>query len=137
MASKSVTHSTSLSVGDISLIFSNSQTADSDPTNFLIGDQRVTTTPRYVNGDLESGTQPTKIGDIEVTGHKVMLLLRNDNAAGAGDLDVSLVSGTHVYELAIKPQQMNLLTVEDLDDVVVRSSAGDCDYTYMAVQLDT
>jgi hypothetical protein len=134
MAAKSVTHSVSLAVGNVALALSDTQTAASDPTNFIIGDQRVgAVTPLYIGG---SSSQPATIGDVEVTGHKVLLLLRNDNAAGEGDLQVSLVSGSPVYELLIKAQQINLLTVTDLDDVVVLSSSGNCDFNYMAIQID-
>jgi len=134
MAAKSVTHSVSLAVGNVALALSDTQTAASNPTNFVMGDQRVgAVTPLYIGG---SSSQPATIGDVEVTGHKVLLLLRNDNAAGDGDLQVSLVSGSPVYELSIKAQQINLLTVTDLDDVVVLSSSGNCDFNYMAIQID-
>jgi len=132
-AAKSVTHAVSLALGDVALSLSDTQTAASNPTNFVIGDQRVgDSTPLYINGD--SG-QPSKIGDVEVSGHKVLLMIRNDNAAGEGDLNVSLANNT-TYELSIKAQQINLLTVTDLRDVKVISSTGNCDYNYMAVQID-
>jgi len=134
MAAKSVTHSVSLAVGNIALALSDSQTAASDPTNFVLGDQRVgAVTPLYIGG---SSSKPSTIGDVEVSGHKVLLLLRNETAAGGGDLKVSLYDGSPDYELEIKPQQINLLTVKDLDEVVVLSSSGNCDFNYMAIQID-
>ena len=134
MAAKSVTHSVSLALGNVALALSDTQTAASDPTNFVMGDQRVgAVTPLFIGG---SSSHPATIGDVEVTGHKVLLLLRNDNAAGEGDLNVSHVSGSPVYELLIKAQQINLLTVTDLDDVIVLSSSGNCDFNYMAIQID-
>jgi|TARA_R110002051_G_C8408129_1_gene449696 hypothetical protein len=133
MAARSVTHSVTLALGNVALALSDTQTAASDPTNFVMGDQRVGATPLFIGG---ASIKPTTIGDVEVSGHKVLLLLRNDNAAGAGDLNVSLFDGSPVYELSIKPQQINLLTVTDLDEVIVLSSSGNCDFHYMAIQID-
>ena len=134
MAAKSVTHSVSLALGNVALALSDTQTAASDPTNFVMGDQRVgASTPLFIGG---ASSKPTTIGDVEVSGHKVLLLLRNETAAGGGDLKVSLFDGSPVYELLIKPQQINLLTVTDLDEVIVLSSSGNCDFHYMAIQID-
>jgi len=133
MAAKSVTHSVSLAVGDISLALSNTQTADASPTNFVLGDQQVTSagSPEY----LGRAEKAHALGDVEMSGHKVMLLLRNDTASGGGDLLVSLADNT-TYEVSIKPQNINLLTITDLQDVKVDSSSGNVDYTYLVVQLD-
>ena len=133
MAAKSVSHTVSLSVGNISLAFSDSQTADASPTNFVLGDQQVTSagSPEY----LGRAEKAHALGDVEMSGHKVMLLLRNDTASGGGDLLVSLADNT-TYELSLKPQHVNLLTITDLQDVKVDSSSGNVDFTYVIVQLD-
>ena len=105
MAAKSVTHSVSLAVGDIALALSDSQTADADPTDYVMGVQRVGTTAEY----LGRADKADALGDVDTTACNVLLLLRNDNAvgAGSGELKVTLddddpAASTHA-DIIIKP----------------------------------
>ena len=137
MAAKSVTHTVSLSVGDISLSLSDTQTADANPTDFVLGVQRVGTSAEY----LGRADKADALGDVDTTACNVLLLLRNDNAvgAGSGELKVTLddddpASGTNA-DIIIKPQQINLLSLDTLQDVRLCSHSGNCDFTYLAIQI--
>ena len=132
MAAKSVTHSVSLAVGDIALALSDTQTADANPTDFVLGVQRVGTTAEYLGRALKGDA----LGDVETSACNVMLLLRNDNTSG-GELKVTLddsdpESGS---DIVIKPQQINLVSLDALQDVRLCSHSGNCDFTYLAIQI--
>ena len=132
MAAKSVTHTVSLSLGNISLSLSDTQNSAANPTNIALGDQTIGTgSPEY----LGRTNQGDALADVEMSGHKVMLLLRNDTDTGGGDLLVSLANDTN-YRISLKPQFTNLLTITNLQDVKVLSSSGSVTFTYMAVQID-
>ena len=132
MAAKSVTHAVSLSLGDVALALSDTQTAAADPTNFALGDGSVGLTPEFLSGSTSSaGT----IADVKMSGGKVMLLLKNETDAGGADLLVSLEANTQ-YLLSLKPQQINLLTITNLENVKIVSSGGTALFSYMAVQID-
>jgi hypothetical protein len=134
MAAQSVTQSVNLAVGTIlSRDFSSSITADADPTDYVIGTQRVGTagSEEYLTSRAAVGDA---IGDIDHTATNVLLVLQNDNALGGGELHVSLANNT-TYYIKIKPQQVNVLSVVDLKNVKVVSSSGNCDFTYMAIQI--
>ena len=132
MAAKSVTHAVSLSLGDVALALSDSQTSAANPTNFSLGDGSVGLTPEFLSGSTSSaGT----IGDVKMSGGKVMLLLKNETDAGGADLLVSLEANTQ-YLLSLKPQQINLLTITNLENVKIVSSGGTALFSYMAVQID-
>jgi hypothetical protein len=133
MAAKSVTHSITLSVGDISLVFSDTQTAASNPTNFIVGDQQVSGSSHEYLG---RANKTDALGDLEMTGHNTMLLLRNDTASGGGELTVSFDDAS-AFPVQILPQQMNLYSVEDIRDVKLASTAGVATFTFMAIQLDS
>ena len=133
MAAKSVTHSITLSVGDISRVFSDTQTAASNPTNFIVGDQQVSGSSHE---DLGRNLKTDALGDLEMTGHNTMLLLRNDTASGGGELTVSFDDASD-FPVQIFPQQMNLYSVEDIRDVKIGSTSGVATFTYMAIQLDS
>ena len=134
MAAKSVSHTVSLSVGNISLAFSDSTTADADPTDYIIGTQRLTTAnDQYLGRDA----QGDPFGDVDKTACNVLLLLRNDNTSGGeikATLDNSDPTGSDAV-LFIKPQQINLLSVDNLNNVRLCSHSGTCDITYMAIQM--
>ncbi len=70
-----------------------------------------------------------------MSGGKVMLLLKNETDAGGADLLVSLEANTQ-YLLSLKPQQINLLTITNLENVKIVSSGGTALFSYMAVQID-
>jgi len=132
MAAKSVTHSVSLAVGDIALALSDTQTADANPTDFVLGVQRVGTTAEYLGRALKGDA----LGDVDTSACNVMLLLRNDNTSG-GELKVTLddsdpESGS---DIVIKPQQINLVSLDALQDVRLCSHSGNCDFTYLAIQI--
>ncbi len=132
MAAKSVTHSVSLAVGDIALALSDTQTADANPTDFVLGVQRVGTTAEYLGRALKGDA----LGDVDISACNVMLLLRNDNTSG-GELKVTLddsdpESGS---DIVIKPQQINLVSLDALQDVRLCSHSGNCDFTYLAIQI--
>ena len=132
MAAKSVTHSVSLAVGDIALALSDAQTADANPTDFVLGVQRVGTTAEYLGRALKGDA----LGDVDTSACNVMLLLRNDNTSG-GELKVTLddsdpESGS---DIVIKPQQINLVSLDALQDVRLCSHSGNCDFTYLAIQI--
>lgn len=141
MAAKSVTHSVSLSLGTVALSLSDTQTADADPTDFAFGTQRVGTSAEYL-GRLNKSDA---LGDVDTTACNVLLLLRNDNAVGAGSgelkvtLDNSDPAGTDGSvsnaDIVIKPQQINLISIDQLQDVRLCSHSGNCDLTYLAVQI--
>ena len=137
MAAKSVTHTVSLAVGDIALALSDSQTADADPTDYVLGVQRVGTSAEY----LGRTDKAHALGDVDTSACNVLLLLRNDNAvgAGSGELKVTLddddpAASTHA-DIIIKPQQINLLSLDTLQDVRLCSHSGNCDFTYLAIQI--
>ena len=116
-----------MSVGNVSLSFNDTSTSAVDPTPYVLGAQRVSTT-----------------GDIEATDHSVLLMIRNDNATSDSNpvsLAVALDGSSATYDIYIRPQQVNLITVHRLADVRVRSwgnSGSDTvDFTYLAVQLTT
>jgi|TARA_R100000084_G_scaffold68150_1_gene29879 hypothetical protein len=133
MAAKSVSQNVTMSVGNVSLSFNDTSTSAVDPTPYVLGAQRVST--------IES---LTATGDIEATDHSVLLMIRNDNATSDSNpvsLAVALDGSSATYDIYIRPQQVNLITVHRLADVRVRSwgnSGSDTvDFTYLAVQLTT
>ena len=137
MAAKSVTHSVSLSLGTVALSLSDTQTSDADPTDFAFGTQRVGTSAEYLGRTNKSDA----LGDVDTSACNVLLLLRNDNAvgAGSGELKVTLddsdpASGSNA-DIIIKPQQINLISIDALQDVRLCSHSGNCDLTYLAVQI--
>ena len=137
MAAKSVTHTVSLAVGDIALAISYSLTADAYPTDYVLGVQRVGTSAEY----LGRTDKAHALGDVDTSACNVLLLLRNDNAvgAGSGELKVTLddddpAASTHA-DIIIKPQQINLLSLDTLQDVRLCSHSGNCDFTYLAIQI--
>ena len=133
MAAKSVSQNVTMSVGNVSLSFNDTSTSAVDPTPYVLGAQRVST--------IES---LTATGDIEATDHSVLLMIRNDNATSDSNpvsLAVALDGSSATYDIYIRPQQVNLITVHRLADVRVRSGGNSgsdtVDFTYLAVQLTT
>ena len=122
MAAKSVSHTVSLSVGNISLAFSNSSTATADPTDFVLSTMTVTTAVVV---------EPV---EVDPTSCLVMFLLKNENTTGSLDLQVSLDGGS-TYPLTLSNGQTNLLTLTSMTDVRVRPSSGSVEVSYMAVQI--
>jgi len=71
MAAKSVTHSATVTVGNVSLSLSDSSTATADPTDFVLGTFRA---------DTSFDTIPA--GDVDASSSKVLLLIKNENTTG-------------------------------------------------------
>jgi len=121
-----------MSVDSVALAFNSAATSALDPTPYVLGQQAASGTPESL----------VATGDIETSAHSVLLMLRNNNATSDTNpvsLAVSLDASTTTFEIFIRPQQVNIITVHDLADVRVRSwgnSGSDTvDFTYLAVQM--
>jgi len=123
MAAKSVTHSVSLSLGDVALALSDTSTATANPTDFVLGSQSVTASYAALDD-----------GDVDPASCLVMLLIKNENTTGSSELQVSLDSGTTIH-LVLHNGQTNLISIENYGNVRVKSNTGTVAVTYMAVQI--
>tara|TARA_Y100001938_G_C8055792_1_gene414304 strand:+ start:944 stop:1357 length:414 start_codon:yes stop_codon:yes gene_type:complete len=133
MAAKSVTHSVSLSLGDVALALSDTSTATANPTDFVLGSQSVSTS--YESLDA---------GDVDPSSCLVMLLIKNENTTGSSELQLSLDghladdgdAGTNpTIHLVLHNGQTNLISIENYGNVRVKSNTGTVEVTYMAVQI--
>lgn len=123
MAAKSVTHSATVTVGNVSLSLSNSSTATADPTDFVLGTFRA---------DTSFDTIPA--GDVDASSSNVLLLIKNENTSGSSELQVCL-DGTTAIHLVLLNGQTNLLSTENLSNIKLKSNTGTVDVSYMAVQI--
>jgi len=123
MAAKSVTHSVSLSLGDVALALSDTSTATADPTDFVLGSQSVSTSYEALDD-----------GDVDPASCLVMLLIKNENTTGSSELQLSLDSGSTIH-LVLHNGQTNLISIENYGNVRVKSNTGTVEVTYMAVQI--
>tara|TARA_R100001480_G_scaffold43669_1_gene56685 strand:+ start:5470 stop:5685 length:216 start_codon:yes stop_codon:yes gene_type:complete len=69
------------------------------------------------------------------------MLIRNDNAASTADADQLLVCldstvGSPLFNVVIKPQFVNLISIEDFVKIKVKSGGNNVDYTFAVVQID-
>ena len=118
-----------LSAGDMSVIGTVALTGPT-PSDYITGTQTVDADDNaYL---VVAGTQ-NKLGGVDGTSCNVLVFLRNDNTTG-GDLKVS-VDDDDNYFIFIKPQQTNILTVPDAEDLRVESSTGNVTFTYMLAQV--
>ena len=133
MAAKSVTHSVSLSLGDVALALSDTSTATANPTDFVLGSQSVSTS--YESLDA---------GDVDPSSCLVMLLIKNENTTGSSELQLSLDghladdgdAGTNpTIHLVLHNGQTNLISIQNYGNVRVKSNTGTVEVTYMAVQI--
>ena len=122
MAAKSVTHSVSLSLGDVALALSDTSTATANPTDFVLGSQSVSTSYEALDD-----------GDVDPSSCLVMLLIKNENTTGSSKLQLSLDGGSTIH-LVLHNGQTNLISIEDYGNVRVKSN-GTVEVTYMAVQI--
>tara|TARA_B100000427_G_scaffold329827_1_gene348242 strand:+ start:1432 stop:1836 length:405 start_codon:yes stop_codon:yes gene_type:complete len=126
----------SLSVGDTSVNGTVSLTgpvnAGSDQTDFITGTQTVDADD---NAYLVVAGSQNKLGGVDGTSCNVLVFLRNDNTTG-GDLKVSVDNDDNYY-IFIKPEQTNIITVTDAQDLRVESSTGNVTFTYLLVQVGT
>lgn len=123
MAAKSVTHSATVTVGNVSLSLSDSSTATADPTDFVLGTFRA---------DTSFNTLPA--GDVDASASKVLLLIKNENTTGNSELQVC-VDGTSAIHLVLLNGQTNLLSTENLSNIKLKAHTGTVDVSYMAVQI--
>jgi len=123
MSAKSVTHSVSLSLGDVALALSDTSTATANPTDFVLGSQSVTASYAALDD-----------GDVDPASCLVMLLIKNENTTGSSELQVSLDSGTTIH-LVLHNGQTNLISIENYGNVRLKSNTGTVEVTYMAVQI--
>jgi len=123
MAAKSVTHSATMTVGNVSLSLSDSSTATADPTDFVLGTLRA---------DTNFSTIPA--GDVDASASKVLLLIKNENTTGNSELQVC-VDGTSAIHLVLLNGQTNLLSTENLSNIKLKAHTGTVDVSYMAVQI--
>ena len=123
MAAKSVTHTVSFSVGDISLSLSDSSTATANPTDYVVGSFRA---------DTSFDTIPA--GDVDASSSNVLLLIKNENTSGSSELQVC-VDGTSAIHLVLLNGQTNLLSTENLSNIKLKAHTGTVDVSYMAVQI--
>tara|TARA_Y100000593_G_scaffold31862_1_gene62774 strand:- start:1308 stop:1691 length:384 start_codon:yes stop_codon:yes gene_type:complete len=123
MAAKSVTHTVSFSVGDISLSLSDSSTATANPTDYVVGSFRA---------DTSFDTIPA--GDVDNTSSNVLLLIKNENTTGSSELQVCVDGGSGI-DLVLLNGQINLLSTENFSNIKLKSNTGTVDVTYMAVQI--
>ena len=123
MAAKSVTHSVSLSLGDVALALSDTSTATANPTDFVLGSQSVSTSYEALDD-----------GDVDPASCLVMLLIKNENTTGSSELQLSLDSGSTIH-LVLHNGQTNLISIENYGNVRVKSNTGTVEVTYMAVQI--
>jgi len=123
MAAKSVTHSATVTVGNVSLSLSDSSTATADPTDFVLGTLRA---------DTNFSTIPT--GDVDASSSKVLLLIKNENTTGNSELQVC-VDGTSAIHLVLLNGQTNLFSTENLSNIKLKAHTGTVDVSYMAVQI--
>jgi len=123
MAAKSVTHTVSLSLGDVALALSDTSTATANPTDFVLGSQSVSTSYEALDD-----------GDVDPASCLVMLLIKNENTTGSSELQVSLDSGSTIH-LVLHNGQTNLISIENYGNVRLKTNTGTVEVTYMAVQI--
>ena len=123
MAAKSVTHSATVTVGNVSLSLSDSSTATADPTDFVLGTFRADTSFDRIPA-----------GDVDAASSNVLLLIKNENTSGSSELQVC-VDGTTAIHLVLLNGQTNLLSTENLSNIKLKSNTGTVDVSYMAVQI--
>jgi hypothetical protein len=123
MAAKSVSHTVSMSLGNVALSLTDTSTATANPTDFVLGSQSVT-----------SSYEALDDGDVDPASCLVMLLIKNENTTGTSELQLSLDSGTTIH-LVLHNGQTNLISIENYGNVRVKSNTGTVEVTYMAVQI--
>ena len=134
MSQLNVLHRVQLNVGSIPLSFSNSALSLDTSTAFVMGTQKVGSAAEFVGGDT-SGTARTDFSD---TGKNCLLLIRNDAASSTATADELLVAlNGSTFNIIIKPQFCNLISVDDpLTVVKAKSGGNNISFTYAVVQLE-
>ena len=133
MAAKSVSHTVSMSLGNVALSLTDTSTATANPTDFVLGSQSVSTSYEALDD-----------GDVDPASCLVMLLIKNENTTGTSELQLSLDghladdgdAGTNpTIHLVLHNGQTNLISIENYGNVRVKSNTGTVEVTYMAVQI--
>ena len=141
MAAKSISHTVQLTVGDITLNFSDSITSGDTATSFSVQSQII----------AHSSTPATLVtGEVDTSNCNTMILIRNDEAVQTGvnshykNLNVSLDNGSN-YDLIVKPQTTALFSIGskfgsigDLTHVKVLSGGNNesVEFRYLLVQTE-
>ena len=123
MAAKSVSHTVSMSVGNVVLSLTDSTTVTANPTDYVLGSQTVTTAYEAIAA-----------GEVDTASCLVMLLLKNENTTGTSELQVSLDNESSI-SLVLHNGQTNLISVENFGNVKIKSNTGSIDVSYMAIQI--
>tara|TARA_R110002020_G_scaffold29669_2_gene93696 strand:- start:453 stop:836 length:384 start_codon:yes stop_codon:yes gene_type:complete len=123
MAAKSVSHTVSLSIGNVALSLTDTTTATANPTDYVLGSQTVTTAYEAIAA-----------GEVDPASCLVMLLLKNENTTGTSELQVSLDNESSI-SLVLHNGQTNLISVENFGNVKIKSNTGSIDVSYMAIQI--
>jgi len=123
MAAKSVSHTVSLSIGNVALSLTDTTTATANPTDYVLGSQTVTTAYEAIAA-----------GEVDPASCLVMLLLKNENTTGTSELQVSLDDESSI-SLVLHNGQTNLISVENFGNVKIKSNTGSIDVSYMAIQI--
>ena len=143
MAAKTISHTVQLTVGDITLNFSDSITSGDTATSFSVQSQVI----------ADSSTTSTGLvtGEVDTSNCNAMILIRNDEAVQTGgsnthykNLNISLDGGTN-FDLIVKPQTTALFSVGskhggfgNLSNVRVRSGGNNesVEFRYLIVQTE-
>tara|TARA_Y100001937_G_scaffold1477_2_gene1916 strand:+ start:3372 stop:3587 length:216 start_codon:yes stop_codon:yes gene_type:complete len=69
------------------------------------------------------------------------MLIRNDNAASTADADQLLITldstaGSPLFNVVIKPQFVNLISIDNFNYVQMKSGGNNVDFTFAVVQID-
>jgi len=142
MAAKSVTQSVSLTVGDLSLSFANTQTSGDAATSFSVQSQVI--------ADHTTTSTGLVTGEVDTSNCNAMIMIRNDEAVQTGsndyykNLNVSLDGGSN-FDLIVKPQTTALFSIGsknggfgNLGNVRVRSGGNNAsvEFRYFIVQTE-
>ena len=123
MAAKSVSHTVSMSIGNVALSLTDSTNVTANPTDYVLGSQTVTTAYEAIAA-----------GEVDPASCLVMLLLKNENTTGTSELQVSLDNESSI-SLVLHNGQTNLISVENFGNVKIKSNTGSIDVSYMAIQI--
>mgnify|MGYP003150482886 CR=1 FL=1 len=126
MAAKSVSHTVSMSIGNVALSLTDSTTVTANPTDYVLGSQTVTTAYEAIAA-----------GEVDTASCLVMLLLKNENTTGTSELQLSLDGheAEPTIHLVLHNGQTNLISIENFGNVRIKSNTGSIDVSYMAIQI--
>tara|TARA_R100000315_G_C5091285_1_gene52519 strand:- start:10 stop:423 length:414 start_codon:yes stop_codon:yes gene_type:complete len=133
MAAKTVTHTVSLTVDNVSLSLTDSSVATANPTDYVLASQSVSTSYEALDD-----------GDVDPASCLVMLLIKNENTTGSSELQLSLdghladdgdINTNPTIHLVLHNGQTNLISIENYGNVRVKSNTGTVNVSYMAVQI--